>query len=149
SGPGLGVELEVDGEGGAQGRGGGEARGAAQGGGGAQGQGQGRRRRRKKWAASGTEASAPPVLVFEHKNSTGAALGFDVHTETGLVAAGDEDGAVLVYSLLTGEKLREFRPEVEGSGHGWRSRCVRFVEDEGGRLSVLAALGREVVEFAW
>lgn len=62
---------------------------------------------------------------------------------------GVENGAVRVYSLRTGETLREFVAEEGRDGERFRSHCVRFVEDERREMRIVAALGKTVMEFAW
>ena len=99
--------------------------------------------------ARGPRPPSLPVLAFDYANEANAALGLDVQPELGLVAAGDENGAVRVYSLRTGETLREFVAEGGRDGERFRSHCVRFVEDEQGEMRIMAALGKTVMEFAW
>ena len=99
--------------------------------------------------ARGPKPPSLPVLTFDYANEANAALGLDVQPELGLVAAGDENGAVRVYSLRTGETLREFVAEGGRDGERFRSHCVRFVEDERGEMRIMAALGKTVMEFAW
>ena len=99
--------------------------------------------------ARGRKPPSLPVLAFDYANEANPALGLDVQPELGLVAAGDENGAVRVYSLRTGETLREFVAEGGRDGERYRSHCVRFVEDERGEMRIMAALGKTVMEFAW
>lgn len=107
------------------------------------------------WRASYTKkVKCPrPVVKFKY-NNTVHPLGMDVHAELGLVAAGEEDGNVGVWSLRSGERVRTLFPDQIGMRTGSVAeprdlvKCLRFVEDDG-PPRLMASVGSKIVEWAW
>ncbi|KAI9823337.1 MAG: hypothetical protein M1832_002561 [Thelocarpon impressellum] len=96
-----------------------------------------------------------PVLVYEHVNEYQVSLGCDVDADTGLLAAGREDGSVQLFGLHTARKVRA----VRGARAGLPS-CVHFSPatgagqsglgaDERGPKGLFVGSGPAVQEFEW
>lgn len=107
--------------------------------------------------------SPKPVVKFRY-NNTVYPLGMDVNHELGLVAAGEENGNIGIWSLRNGQRVRTLcRDEMGGRNGevvGKRTgevvevkdlvRCLRFVDDEfGGPPRLMASAGSKIVEWAW
>ncbi|KAF2416080.1 hypothetical protein EJ08DRAFT_666761 [Tothia fuscella] len=92
--------------------------------------------------------TAQSVVRFEYDNEFLYPLGFDVHADLGLVAAGEKDGHVQVWSLRTGERVRKLDIRAEGQGDDV-VKCLRFVEDERGTTKLMASCGGRIVEYLW
>ncbi|KAL1642257.1 hypothetical protein SLS58_005597 [Diplodia intermedia] len=102
--------------------------------------------------------STRPVFRFkDYENAYTEASGFDVHQQSGLVAASQDNGYVQLYSLKDGSKIRRLRaPGLYGSGYDPTARtrvsCLRFVEEvigaDRGRTKLLGSINSQVVQFA-
>ncbi|KAF2182864.1 hypothetical protein K469DRAFT_690588 [Zopfia rhizophila CBS 207.26] len=103
-----------------------------------------------------THPPSQPILQFPLSNAEYPDLGLDVYAPLSLVAAADEDDRILIYNLRTGKLLRE----LESMGtRRWdtsyqeqvlsRNRCVRFVEDDGGGVSVWGCFGGGIGRVGW
>ncbi|KAE9966644.1 hypothetical protein EG328_008791 [Venturia inaequalis] len=98
--------------------------------------------------------SAIPAVRFKY-NNTVYPLGMDVSQELGLVAAGEEDGNIGIWSLNNGERVRTLCTDrVDGrTGRAVEPRdfvkCLRFVEEEGVAPRLMASAGSKIIEWAW
>lgn len=98
-----------------------------------------------------------PVVRFNYNNVARYPLGMDVSQELGLVAAGEEDGNVGVWSLRSGRRVRtlETGAKTLSTGGGASAakvdyvKCLRFVEDEGGPPRLMGSSGSKIIEWAW
>ncbi|QDS76974.1 hypothetical protein FKW77_005580 [Venturia effusa] len=96
-----------------------------------------------------------PVVRFNYRNDFLLPLGMDVSQELGLVAAGEEDGNVGVWSLRSGERLRtlETRPKpfntVAVALTPKHVKCLRFVQDKTGPPRLMGTSGPKIIEWAW
>ncbi|OCK77882.1 hypothetical protein K432DRAFT_427677 [Lepidopterella palustris CBS 459.81] len=97
----------------------------------------------------GRHGTSQPVVQFDYSNSTYFGLGLDVNSELGLVAAGDEHGAIQLYSMQTGATLKSFPCSPEMYVQRNMSHCIRFLEDDRGKPKIMASLGKEILEFGW
>lgn len=93
--------------------------------------------------------SPKPVVKFKYSNEFMYPLGMDVCSELGLVAAGEEDGNVGVWSLRNGNRVRT----LSGGGTSHRMnelvKCLRFVQDDEGPPRLMGSTGAKIVEWAW
>lgn len=94
-----------------------------------------------------------------YQNESMMDLGMDVSTKLGLVAAAGEENKLKIWNMYTGELVKTFSSHLEG--HRMRMvpketrsliqqiRCVRFMEEEGGEVSLWANVGGGVVRYGW
>ncbi|KAI9670169.1 MAG: hypothetical protein M1817_004506 [Caeruleum heppii] len=88
-----------------------------------------------------------PILEFDQDNDFRLALGFDVNVETGLVAAGQEDRTVQLFSLHTAAKVSSSLSSRPFSDF---PRCIRFSKHtHDDRLSLLLSAGDTLHEYTW
>lgn len=107
--------------------------------------------------------STSPVLTYpDYHNTSLWQHGFDVDTESGIVAVAQEEDefhpALQLFSLYGGQNLGSpYAKSVERLSRDWRDRekahhikCVRFARDiEGGMKSLYVGAARGIVRFAW
>jgi len=96
-----------------------------------------------------------PLIQFAYANESYLELGLDTHPRLGLVAASDETGSILVWSMKNGTLLRDYRrarafkPPMNKQG---RERRVMFVDDDEGNSPVSIWAGYQnggVFRFGW
>ncbi|KAL9097833.1 MAG: hypothetical protein Q9165_000159 [Trypethelium subeluteriae] len=74
-----------------------------------------------------------PLLTFDYEN-IGHKPGMDVYLD--VLATGDGDGHIRLYSLVTGALLRTIKPQYPNETANWSSgaaaiNCIRFVDEPG------------------
>ncbi|TID20280.1 wd40 repeat-like-containing domain [Venturia nashicola] len=94
-----------------------------------------------------------PVVNFKY-NNTVYPLGMDIHARLGIVAAGEEDGNIGIWSLRSGERMRKLWTDKPPGGTRNVAepkdfvKCLKFVEDDG-PPRLMASAGQKMIEWAW
>ncbi|KAF2734218.1 hypothetical protein EJ04DRAFT_437539, partial [Polyplosphaeria fusca] len=102
-------------------------------------------------SASHNISPTTPLLVFPYSNADDTELGMAVHPRLGLVAAVDDDGNILLWSLRNGDIVKDFKPSPVGYGPLQRIRCMKFIEDDGERAgpSLWSVWEGGITRFGW
>ncbi|KAF2280492.1 uncharacterized protein EI97DRAFT_464431 [Westerdykella ornata] len=91
----------------------------------------------------------------EYRNKDVLELGMDVHSRLGLVAAANEYGSLKVWNMYTGALIKKRlnadyeEPRLGETNAAARMRCVRFLEDADGDVSLWANVDAGVTRFEW
>ncbi|KAI9760848.1 MAG: hypothetical protein M1835_000088 [Candelina submexicana] len=96
------------------------------------------------------KATTQPVLEYPYLNDFRLGLGFDVDTETGLVAAASDDRNLQLFSVYSGEEIR-LRGKKDRMFEDF-ARCVRFSQPRGQlhrSKELLVTAGNLLECFSW
>lgn len=77
-----------------------------------------------------------PLFVYEHQGNL-RPVGFDISTESGMVAAVDAKNKVQLYTLHDGKRIKALDGSGRGQGDGLPTRSLQFVTTPNGHEELL------------